>query len=292
LLFELEKSVIIIFQPNGNNMIIITGKNGFIARHLIQALEPLHQVVGLSKEDSQHIQQKLVEYQPEYIYHTGAELSDNDKMFESNLVLTHSILEYCRHAPQLKRLILIGSSSEYGRKELPMKESDVLEPRTIYEGTKAAASMLAQSYSHTYGIPILIIRPFTIYGPHEKPNKFLQILFRKKKEADKTISISEGVHDYVYIDDFINGLIEIVARHRKLFDIINIGSGIQTTNQEVVSIFERITNYRFDHYIPLAKKTYDSDCWVSDTTKLNQFYQTRINLEEGIKRMDDIYSAV
>ena len=262
--------------------ILITGINGFIASHLCNTLNAKYTVIGTTREDSHNILQILNKHKPEYIYHTGAEIYDNDKMFESNILLTFNILEYCRNATNLVKLVIIGSSSEYGRKSKPMAESDSLEPQTIYEGTKAACTMLAQSYSHTYDIPILMIRPFTIYGPGEKPNKFLQILFRKLEQNDKTISVSNGFHDYVYIEDFINALLCIVENNSNQFDIVNIGSGIQTSNIDVVKCFERATQYKFDHYLPLDPKKYDSKMWVCDTTKLQKYYTIKHSLESGI----------
>lgn len=265
--------------------VLITGINGFIASHLYDVLKIEHTIIGTTREDSANIVAILNQYKPEYIYHIGAEIYDNDKMFDSNIMLTFHILEYCRTATNLVKLIIIGSSSEYGRKSKPMAENDCLEPQTIYEGTKAACIMLAQSYSHTYNIPILIIRPFTIYGPGEKPKKFLQILFKKLKNNDKTISVSKGVHDYVYIEDFINALLSIVTNNHNLFDIVNIGSGIQTTNAEVVKCFEKATQYKFDTYLQLEPKKYDSDNWVCDTTKLEKYYTIKYSLESGIREM-------
>jgi len=216
---------------------------------------------------------------PALIFHTAAELSDESKMFATNLTLTHSILEYCKISKP-ERLIIFGSSSEYGRKQGPMSETDLLEPETIYEGTKAAATLLARSYSITYKIPTIVIRPFTVYGPGEKPGKFIQILLR----VPETIKISEGVHDYVYIDDFISATLKIVAGCKKLFDIVNIGSGVQKTNLEVVQAVERITNHSF--IIEKADaKPYDSSSWVCDTSYLLTEYDIQVNssLEYGLK---------
>ena len=265
--------------------VLLTGINGFIASHLHDVLKTEHTIIGTTREDSANIVAILNQYKPEYIYHIGAEIYDNDKMFDSNIMLTFHILEYCRTSSNLVKLIIIGSSSEYGRKSKPMSENDCLEPQTIYEGTKAACTMLAQSYSHTYNIPILIIRPFTIYGPGEKPNKFLQILFQKLKNNDKTIAVSKGVHDYVYIEDFINALLTIVTNNTNLFDIINIGSGIQTSNAEVVKCFEKATQYKFDTYLQFEPKKYDSENWVCDTTKLEKYYTFKYSLELGIIEM-------
>jgi nucleoside-diphosphate-sugar epimerase len=269
-------------------MILITGINGFIAKHLYDTMSLNHEVYGTTKEDSEYITELLNEKKPEYIYHTGAEIYDETKMFDSNILLTYKILEYCKSAKNLKRLYLIGSSSEYGRKQTCMSEDDSLEPETMYEGTKAACTMLARSYSYTYNIPTIIIRPFTIYGPGEKKNKFIQILFDKKIKNNKTIYVSNGVHDYVYIDDFINALLKIHESVTKLFDIINIGSGVQYTNMEVIKLFEKVTNYYFDDYLPLPSKGYDSEMWVSNPSKLNRYYKIKYTLEDGLNRMNSL----
>ena len=175
--------------------IFITGKNGFIAQHLIKhLLNAGHIIEGSSQGDNMYA--KLKEFQPDIIYHLAAETSSNDKMVESNILLTHIILEYCRHNP-IKKLLVFGSSSEYGRKPTPIKETDILEPQTIYEGTKACATLLSRSYAYTYNITTTVIRPMSVYGPLEKPNKFMSLLFSKKLKY-----LSEAYHDWIYIDDF------------------------------------------------------------------------------------------
>jgi nucleoside-diphosphate-sugar epimerase len=275
-------------------MILITGINGFIAKNLYNTLINniklnKDDIIGTTKEESTNITEILNEKKPETIYHIGSEIYNNDKMFESNILLTYKILEYCRTAKNLKRLIIFGSSSEYGRKNKPISEEDNLEPDTIYEGTKSACTMLARSYSFTYKIPIIIIRPFTIYGPNEKENKFMQIIMKKIINNDKTISVSKGVHDYVYIDDFVNALIEIVNNNNNIFDIINIGSGIQTSNKEIIDIFEKTFDYKFDTYLNLESKVYDTECWVCNNNKLNKYYKNRISIEKGIKILYNKY---
>jgi nucleoside-diphosphate-sugar epimerase len=117
----------------------------------------------------------------------------------------------------------------------------------------------------------------------------LQILFRKLEQNDKTISVSNGFHDYVYIEDFINALLAIITNNTNLFDIVNIGSGIQTSNAEVVKCFEKATQYKFDTYLPLAPKKYDSSTWVCDTTKLQKYYTIKHSLESGICEIYKLY---
>ena len=260
--------------------IFITGKNGFIAQHLIKyLLNDGHIVETSSKEDD--ITLKLTGFSPDMIFHIAAELYDNNKMVESNILLTHKILEYCRNHP-LQRLFLLGSSSEYGRKKQPMKESDTLEPDTLYEGTKACATLLGRVYSYTYKIPVSVIRPFSVYGPGEKSNKFLQIVFSKKLKY-----INNANHDWIYINDFINALVTIMKyKENNLFNIINIGSGIQYTNKTIVEIAEKVMDVNLVYALQDTGKIYDSLNWVADTTLLNQKYgfYPKYTIEDGIKQ--------
>lgn len=264
--------------------ILITGKNGFIAKNLYEFYKNDNEIFLTTKEQSFIITEILSKEKPEIIFHCAAEIYENDKMFESNIVLTYKILEYCKNSKNIKRLVILGSSSEYGRKDIPMSEKHILEPETIYEGTKAACTMLASSYSYTYKIPIFIIRPFTIYGKHEKNKKFIQILINKKRINDKELFLSIGVHDYVYIDDFINAIDNILDKNKSLFDIVNIGTGIQTSNKELVEIFEKVADYKFEDIKTFSSKIYDSQNWVCDTSKLNNFYKCNTTLEEGLLR--------
>jgi len=246
--------------------IFITGKNGFIAQYLIKRLYNDDHIIETSSKGDD-ICLKLSIFSPDIIIHLAAELYIEDKMVESNILYTHKILEYCRKNP-LKYLYIVGSSSEYGRKETHIKETDVLEPNTIYEGTKACSTLLSRVYSYTYNIPTTIIRPFSVYGAGEKPNKFLQIVFSKKLKY-----INNANHDWIYIDDFIDAFILIMNyKESTLFNIINIGSGVQTTNKTMLHIAENIMNYKFEYIIQDTGKVYDSLNWVSDSTLLNKKY--------------------
>ena len=263
--------------------VLITGIRGLIGSHLKTACEALgYTVHGTTRADSIESTLNLLrQVSPSYIFHTAAELVDESKMFCTNVSLTHAILHYCKNVKQsLKRLVIIGSSSEYGRKPEPMAEHMSLEPETMYEGTKAAATMLARSFSISYGIPILVIRPFTVYGPGEKPSKFIPLLLAL---PDK-VRLSEGAHDYVYIDDFVRILLEIISSCKSLFDIVNIGTGKQTSNLEVVRTVERITGQIF-YMEPAQGKPYDSSSWVCDTEYLRTTYGliTNTSLEDGLK---------
>jgi nucleoside-diphosphate-sugar epimerase len=261
--------------------IFITGRSGFIATNLINALKS-HHVIGTSSRDDD-VTVVLTAFSPDIICHLAAESYDVDKMVEANILLTHSILEYCRKYP-IKKLILFGSSSEYGQKDHPLTERDSLEPRTIYEGTKAAASMLARAYAYTYAIPTIIVRPLSIYGPHEHPNKLMTRLF-----SGRITHLNDAMHDWTYIDDFIGAVVVLITNPLPyLFDIVNVGLGVQRSNRDVLQIAERLLgrNVPVEMHSTSMGTGSDSNLWVCDPTHLKTVYGfvPTITLEEGMER--------
>ena len=153
----------------------ITGRNGFIAKNLAIRLEKEGHLLGFSSQGD-NVTLKLTEFKPDIILHLAMEGRDNDNMVQSNILLTHEILEYCRHNT-VRKLVVFGSSSEYGRKNHSITETDLLEPTTMYEATKGSATLLSRAYAYTYSIKTVVIRPMSIYGPHEKPYKLMHKLF-------------------------------------------------------------------------------------------------------------------
>jgi len=264
--------------------IFITGRNGFIATNLRLRFEKDGHDIGSSSQGDD-ISSKLIAFHPDVICHLAMEGLNADKMVESNILLTHKILEYCRHNI-IQKLLIFGSSSEYGRKTQPITENDVLEPQTMYEGTKACATLLARSYAYTYKIPTVVIRPMSIYGPYEKNYKLMTRLFNKNIQY-----LNNANHDWTYIDDFVEATIRIMNyKDTEIFDIVNIGIGVQRTNCEVVKIVESIIGDKVGFIKDDSKgKEYDSMNWVCDPThlKTKYGYECKTTLEEGLSKYYD-----
>ena len=261
--------------------IFITGRNGFIATNLRVRFENDGHDIGSSSQ-SDDISAKLAEFCPDVICHLATETSNADKMIDSNILMTHKILEYCRNNI-IQKLLIFGSSSEYGRKSTPITENDVLEPQTMYEGTKACATMLSRAYAYTYKIPTVVIRPMSIYGPHEKDFKFMTRLFNKNIKY-----LNNANHDWTYIDDFVEATVRIMNyKDTDIFDIVNIGLGAQRTNREVVQIVESLMCDKFGFIEDDTKsKVYDSMNWVCDPAylKTKYGYECKTSLEEGLSK--------
>ena len=121
----------------------------------------------------------------------------------TNVEGTQVLLDAVRAAP-VERFILISSSEVYGTAErAPMDEDHPLNPRSPYAATKAGADRLAYSYFVTYGMPIVIVRPFNNYGPRQHPEKVIpRFITQALQEQPLTIhGDGHATRDWLYVDD-------------------------------------------------------------------------------------------
>lgn len=257
--------------------IFLTGSTGFVGSSLVKRLQA-HDIYCMKRGEKISVVKKI---NPDVIFHIAAELYAEDKMFDSNVKFTYDLLECTKHIPY-KSFVYIGSSSEYGRKKFPLKETDSLTPETMYEATKGAGSLFCQAFASIYNKPIKIARPFSLYGVGQQQNKLMPAIYNAYKNK-KTLKLSDGVHDWIYIDDFVDGLLMLMGDGK---DIINFGSGIQSSNKQVLELFEKILSTKIEVVCTDKIRLYDSEHWVCDTSYAKDKYgfSCKYTLEEGIKK--------
>lgn len=267
---------------------LITGATGFLGKSFVEKIdEDNNQIMKIDLRSFYYQDiESIKEFQPDYIINFAADIYNEEKMFKANVEDVQTLLNITKDIPY-KKFIQIGSSSEYGYKKYPMSEDDVLVPRTMYESTKGMATLLCQGFSNTYSKPITVVRPFSVYGKNEKPHRFIPTLIKKFKEKS-SITISEGVHDFIYIDDFIEGLFKILHFENDGFDIVNLGKGVSYSNMEVYELFSLI----FGYDIEVVKsennlRNFDTLTWEANIEKLNYKYGyfPKTNLLQGLTKM-------
>ena len=132
----------------------------------------------------------------------------------TNVEGTQILLDAIREAP-VERFILISSSEVYGTAEYaPMDEEHPLNPRSPYAATKAGGDRLAYRYFVTYGLPIVIVRPFNNYGPRQHPEKVVP-RFVTQALAGEPLTIHGDGHasrDWLYVDDDAEAIEAIIGR--------------------------------------------------------------------------------
>jgi len=263
---------------------LVTGATGHIGRNLVAALDGADVDVYGRGDD-------LSGFRTHYdvVFHLAAEQYRDDLLFESNVGLTYRIISGVSY----DKCIVAGSQGEYGRKIGPIRETDVLEPTRLHEATKAASSLLSVGYARSHDRDIVVVRPFSVYGPRQAPHKFIPVIIRSILHHEP-ITVYPGVHDWVYVGDFVEVLLTVAAAPASTTrgDIVHIGTGVETDNLGTATLVMDILGIQVPVRIEQRRfHDYDSDSWVADPTYAKTRYgiEARTALAEGLRRTCDHY---
>lgn len=249
----------------------------------------IHKIDILNKKN---LAKKLTQINPQAIIHLATyshyyDQGEFEQMVETNI---KGVLNLLTASKEIDYDIFIntGSSSEYGIKDNPMKETDMLEPISFYAATKASATLLCQVFSKEYKKPIVTLRPFSVFGPYEENSRFIPTAI-KSIIKNKPIRLTSGSlrRDFIYVRDIVDIYISALSYGKKLSgQILNMGTGIEHTNDEVVQALFKIANKK----VKIEKGAYpmrlwDTSHWVADISKTKKLlnWKPRFTLEQGLR---------
>jgi UDP-glucuronate 4-epimerase len=160
---------------------------------------------------------------------------------ETNINGTTNLLELAQQH-RVKQFVFGSSSSVYGEnKKVPFSEDDpIFNPISPYAATKAAGELLCHTYSHLYGLRIVCLRFFTVYGARQRPDLAIH-KFAKLIAAGKPIPVfGDGTtrRDYTYIDDIIAGVRAAIDYQQTNYEIINLGESQTVELRQLISLLE------------------------------------------------------
>lgn len=259
---------------------LVTGGTGFIGQNLVARLQS-HAVEIFHRD--QDIRCVLERIKPDCIINCAAEIYDANTMWATNVELVRSCLEWQKDHTDVQMLHL-GSSSEYGVCSRASRETDAINPTDMYSGTKGIATILCQTYARSYGLDVTVIRPYSPYGPGERSHRLFPRLWQAFV-LGREMELVQGVHDFCYIDDFIDAVITVIqSDQRQPGEIINVSNGQQHTNQEVLACFETVSGKSAP--VTLIDRFVTPSVWLADTTLIRTKYgwQPKYDLERGIAR--------
>mgnify|MGYP001582984996 CR=1 FL=1 len=272
---------------------LVTGSNGLIGKRLMARLKNLgHTCRPLARSEWVNPEQVVWGFLPTMIFHLAAYgnhswQTDTDEIYHTNIFKLLTLLEACKIL-NLKAFVNVGSSSEYGIKDKPMKEDMALEPTTHYAASKAAGTMICRAWAAQAKMPIVTVRPFSVYGPGEDSRRFIPTII-DCAITGKTLQLAPGVHDWIYADDVVDGMILVSQKARELAgQAVNLGTGTQWDNDAVVDVV-RVVTKREIHVEYLEKKirSYDTyDRWAADISLVRSLgWNPQVELHQGIKRV-------
>ena len=207
---------------------LVTGASGFIGASLTRALlavdvevhalvrsggvdaVPAEAVVYRADlRDPDALARAVASARPEVVFHLAAgpghpaDAAGRAAMIQDTVVGTANLLDALR--PLGPRLVHVGGALEYGHSRSPLKESDALAPVTFRGAAKGAATLLALEHAYATGAPVTVLRPFAVYGPWERPPRFVPAIVTAALRGEPIPVTAGGAgRDYVFVGDVVD----------------------------------------------------------------------------------------
>ena len=303
--------------------VVVTGAAGFIGSHLCESLLGMDfHVVGIDSFNANYDVRikrqniaaaerndrfELVEASineldlgrvlsgAAYVFHLAAQpgVRDSwaerfDEYIDSNIRATQKLCEACR-GMALERFVYASSSSVYGdTAQLPMNESHPTRPFSPYGVTKLSGEALCLLYKRNFGLPVVSLRFFTVYGPRQRPDMAFHRFIAGVLDGKPMEVFGDGTQtrDFTYVSDIVDANLRAM-RYGGTESIFNIGGGSRVALGAVLEILSAELSRRGpvqvvfkEHVKGDVMHTY-ADIGLA-ARELG--YSPKVDLEEGIAR--------
>ena len=222
---------------------------------------------------------------------------DSPQYTQDNIVGTHTLLECCRLYGDIERFIHVSTDEVYGESMLKTDEEhktehSVLCPTNPYAATKAGAELLAQSYNHSFGIPIIITRGNNVYGPNQYPEKVIPRFIQQLKKGEKVTIQGDGscVRAFMHVFDAADAFMTILEKG-VTGDIYNIGcdEGMEHSIIDVARMLIRDIRHteEYDDWITyIEDRPFNDKRYYISNQKLKELgWQLNVGFAEGIRML-------
>ena len=245
--------------------ILVTGADGFIGSHLVEALlKEAAQVKAfcfynsfnswgwldsLPKETQEQIEiftgdirdpngVRTAMKDVDIVFHLAALIAipfsyhSPDSYIDTNVKGTLNVVQAAKDL-QLERVLVTSTSEVYGTAQyIPIDEKHPRQPQSPYSASKIGADCIAESFYRSFDLPLTIVRPFNTYGPRQSARAVIPTIIAQLKNGKKEIKLGDlsPTRDFVYVKDTVQGFIEI-AKSEKL-----IGEDCNIATQSEISI--------------------------------------------------------
>ena len=300
---------------------LLTGGAGFIGSHLVGVLlERDHRVrilddfssgqrSNLPEDDFELVEGDLRDRAVveacmdgvDVIFHQAAQVSvplsfaDPRRCYETNLQGTLNLLSAAIQTG-VTRVVLASSAAVYGVTHGPVGEDARKAPHSPYAASKLAMEEAALMYHHRYGLPVVCLRYFNVYGPRQRPDSpyaavipaFIQAMSNGRPPS--IYGNGEQRRDFVYVDDVVRANLLAAEQEGAVGRILNIGGGSSITINELAGILQSVLpNAPAPDYGPAREG--DIQFSEADLGKAEQSlaYRPEVHIQEGLRRTVEWY---
>ncbi|MBN2198770.1 MAG: NAD-dependent epimerase/dehydratase family protein [Candidatus Aminicenantes bacterium] len=301
--------------------VLVTGAAGFIGSHLCRALaDQGHEVTGVDaftdfyprwmkesalkplisrpgftflSEDLNRIDLRALLDGQDAVFHLAAQAGVRQswgRTFETyvlnNIQNTQRLLEAARDIRPAK-IVYASSSSIYGlTPDLPMKETSPVAPLSPYGVTKLAAEHLCTLYQKNYGLPVVSLRFFTVYGPGQRPDMAFHRFLKSVLEDREIVVYGDGsqTRDFTYVDDIVAACLSALVSGRD-GEVYNVGGGHRERLSNVISLLEDVCGRPIRRRFEDKQKGDVPDTLADiDKARRDLGYSPRAGLRDGLSR--------
>jgi nucleoside-diphosphate-sugar epimerase len=308
--------------------VVVTGAAGFIGSHLCERLLALgHKVVGVDSFTDYYERSRKEENlaglkaSPDFtfeeldlvdadlrpalrgakvVYHLAGQPGVRpswgeqfDRYVRDNILATQRLMETLKEAP-IDRLVFAGSSSVYGDAEMfPTKESALPRPVSPYGVTKLAAEHLALLYANNFGLPVVSVRLFTVYGPRQRPDMAFALFMQALVDGDPIEIFGDGEQsrEFTYVSDAVEGTIK-AATADVVGQVFNLGGGSRVTVNRVLATLEDISRIKAKRKtLPAAPGDPRHTGASINLARERLGWEPRVSLREGLTKQWEWFQA-
>ncbi|MDA3788855.1 MAG: SDR family oxidoreductase [Desulfobacula sp.] len=279
--------------------VLTTGHKGFIGSRLVAALQQCEgvEIIWMDRMkggDLLDFDSMASLSDVDIIVHLAGSVgvmkswNNPHKTYANNIVPTLNILEFARVR---KASVIFMSSYVYGKPSyLPIDEAHPTDCSNPYAKSKRQAEMLCEAYSQDFGVPVVILRPFNIYGPGQKRESLIPHILQQAMNTNRIeVMDLRPKRDYLYIDDLTNALLKVICSERKLLDseIYNLGFGQSYSVQNVIDITVKLMDKKISvHSVEELRPNEILDCYSNSKKFSEQFnWKPQTNLMKGIAKL-------
>jgi len=303
--------------------VLITGGAGFIGSHLADALsvmEDVERVVVVDDLSSgsmknllacratgklcfvrgdirdEELMRKLVEeHDINYVFHEAAVVgvpASVDDPWRTNDVNVNGTLAVLRAAmdADVERLVMASSCVVYGEAErFPISEEEPPRPKSPYGASKLAAEAYWLTFHKTYGLKTVALRYFNVYGPRQRTGEYGGVIMTfisnvLNNRSPEIYGDGEQTRDFVHVRDVVKANILAAERENAIGEVFNIGSGIETSVNELCRLVLELTGR--EDLEPICKPPREGDIrrsWA-DISKARAVlgYEPEVSLRDGL----------